>query len=77
MATSTKATTPASAPVVRRRDLRPAFDSGLQFNVHIYVPVPDGAFDHDGVFFVAHEAIDDNDVREIMVSAATGGSPTT
>ena len=44
------------------------FDSTLQLNVHFHVLVPDGAFDHDGVF-VAEEASDDHDVREILVRA--------
>ena len=42
------------------------FGSALQLNVHFHVLVPDGAFDHDGVF-VADEPPDDEDVRLIMV----------
>jgi hypothetical protein len=44
------------------------FGSALQLNVHFHVLVPDGAFDDDGVF-VADEAPDDGDVREILVRA--------
>jgi hypothetical protein len=44
------------------------FGSALQQNVHVHVLVPDGAFDDDGVF-VADEAPDDDDVREILVRA--------
>jgi hypothetical protein len=44
------------------------FGSALQLNVHFHVLVPDGAFDEDGVF-VADEAPDDDDVREILVRA--------
>ncbi len=36
------------------------FGSALQLNVHFHVLVPDGAFDHDGVF-VEDEAPDLND----------------
>ncbi len=44
------------------------FGSALQHNVHFHVLVPDGAFDDDGVF-VAEEAPDHDDVREILVRA--------
>ena len=44
------------------------FGSALQLNVHFHVLVPDGAFDDDGVF-VADEAPDDDDVREILIRA--------
>ena len=44
------------------------FGSALQLNLHFHVLVPDGAFDHDGVF-VADDAPDDHDVRELLVRA--------
>jgi Putative transposase len=38
------------------------FGSALQLNVHFHVLVPDGAFDHDGVFVV-------DEVRELLTCA--------
>ena len=63
---------------IRRRGLRPPscgavtfvqrFGSALQLSVHFHVVATDGAFDHDDVF-VADEALDEHDVREILVRA--------
>jgi hypothetical protein len=44
------------------------FGSALQLNVHFHVLVPDGAFDHDGVF-VAADPPDDDDVRQLLLRA--------
>jgi len=44
------------------------FGSALQLNVHFHVLVPDGAFDDDGVF-IAAEAPDDDDVKDLLVRA--------
>ncbi len=44
------------------------FGSALQLNVHFHVLVPDGAFDHDGVFVAADPPADEH-VRQILVRA--------